>query len=125
MAEALLELRGLVAGYGRGDVLRGVDLAVERGSITCLIGPNGAGKSTVLKAISGLLGPKEGTIRFLGRPIGGLSPQSVLGSGVVHVPQERSLFPSMSTNHLSRPGSRSTCASTIFISGAATRTPLR
>ena len=95
MTEAVLEMRGVVAGYGHGNVLRGFDLAVDRGSITCLIGPNGAGKSTVLKTVSGLLEPKAGTIHLMGRPIGSLAPQAVLGHGVVHVPQERSLFPSM------------------------------
>jgi branched-chain amino acid transport system ATP-binding protein len=92
----LLEIEDVVAGYGRGDVLRGATLAVQEGSITCLIGPNGAGKSTVLKAVSGLLRPKRGTISLRGETIGGLSPQAVLARGVVHVPQERSLFPSMS-----------------------------
>ena len=51
----LLTLEGVVGGYGGGDVLQGVDLDVQRGSITCIVGPNGAGKSTVLRAVSGLL----------------------------------------------------------------------
>src|SRR6266568_1633490 len=95
-APPLLGIDGVVAGYGRGNVLRGATLQVEAGSITCLIGPNGAGKSTVLKTISGLLRPKAGTISLRGEPIEGLAPQAVLARGVVHVPQERSLFPSMS-----------------------------
>jgi len=94
--EPLLGLEGVISGYGRSDVLRGVDLAVEEGRITCLIGPNGAGKSTVLKTVSGLLGVKGGTILLRGDPIGGLTPRIVVERGVVHVPQERSLFPSMS-----------------------------
>ncbi len=53
----LLELTKVVAGYGAGDILKGVDLAVAPHSVTCLIGPNGAGKSTVLKVVSGLLRP--------------------------------------------------------------------
>jgi len=95
MTNAILHLREVVAGYGRGNVLRGVDLRVEEGKITCLIGPNGAGKSTVLKTVSGLLHPRSGTIVFRDRPIERLGPQAVLEHGVVHVPQERSLFPSM------------------------------
>lgn len=95
MTTILLDLRGVVAGYGQGDVLRGVDLAVEAGQITCLIGPNGAGKSTVLKTVSGLLRPKAGAISLAGASIGGLAPAAVLAHGVIHVPQERSLFPSM------------------------------
>jgi branched-chain amino acid transport system ATP-binding protein len=89
MAPALLTIEGLTAGYGRTEILQGVDLRVEEGSITCLIGPNGAGKSTVLKSVSGLLRPS-------GVSIAGLSPQAILAHGVVHVPQERSLFPAMS-----------------------------
>jgi branched-chain amino acid transport system ATP-binding protein len=94
MAGIMLE--NVVAGYGYGDVLRGLDLEVEPGKITCLIGPNGAGKSTVLRTISGLLRPSEGKISFGGRPIAGLSPRALLELGIVHVPQERSLFPLMS-----------------------------
>jgi branched-chain amino acid transport system ATP-binding protein len=92
---AVLAIHGLVAGYGHGDVLRGVDLELEPETITCVIGPNGAGKSTVLKAVSGLLRPTRGTIALAGEPLTGLSPRRVLEAGVVHVPQERSLFPLM------------------------------
>src|SRR5215470_14016653 len=91
----LLELEGVVAGYGAGDILRGVDLAVEPGSVTCLIGPNGAGKSTVLKTVSGLLRPTRGRIRYRGDDLGDLRPRARLRRGIVHVPQERSLFPAM------------------------------
>jgi branched-chain amino acid transport system ATP-binding protein len=93
MSEVRLE--GVVAGYGFGDVLRGIDLVAASGKITCLIGPNGAGKSTVLRAISGLLRPRRGSILLDGREIAGLSPRRLLDLGVVHVPQERSLFPLM------------------------------
>jgi branched-chain amino acid transport system ATP-binding protein len=89
-------LDGVVAGYGFGDVLRGLDLEVEPAGITCLIGPNGAGKSTVLRAISGLIRPSKGSIRLADREISGLDPGEALGLGIVHVPQERSLFPLMS-----------------------------
>ena len=91
----LLSFAGVVAGYGRGDILCGFDLELEQGAVTCLVGPNGAGKSTVLKTLSGLLTPRLGTIRFEGKEIGGLSPARVLSLGIVHVPQERSLFPLM------------------------------
>jgi branched-chain amino acid transport system ATP-binding protein len=89
-------LTDVVAGYGFGDVLRGLDLVAEAGEITCLIGPNGAGKSTVLRAVSGLLRPSRGSILVGGQDIVGLSPRRLLELGVVHVPQERSLFPLMS-----------------------------
>ncbi len=91
----ILELRGVVAGYGAGDILKGVDLDVEPGTVTCLIGPNGAGKSTVLKTVSGLLRPRRGTVTFDGNEISRLSPKARLRLGIVHVPQERSLFPAM------------------------------
>jgi branched-chain amino acid transport system ATP-binding protein len=92
----LLQLEGVVAGYGAGDILKGVDLTVEPASITCLLGPNGAGKSTVLKTISGLLRPRRGTVTYAGKDIGDLSSRARLLLGIVHVPQERSLFPAMS-----------------------------
>jgi branched-chain amino acid transport system ATP-binding protein len=92
---ALLRFEGVVAGYGRGDVLCGLDLEVEEGAVTCLVGPNGAGKSTVLRTLSGLLRPRVGRIVFAGSEIGGLSPARVLERGIVHVPQERGLFPLM------------------------------
>ena len=92
----LLELAGVRAGYGGGDILQGVDLSVDEGSLTCIVGPNGAGKSTVLRVISGLLRPTAGTVRFRGDSLAGRSPRSILARGIVQVPQERSLFPTMS-----------------------------
>jgi len=88
----LLRLEEVVAGYGRGDVLCGLDLDVEERTVTCLVGPNGAGKSTVLRTLSGLLHPRRGRILFEGDEIGGLSPARVLARGIVHVQQDRSLF---------------------------------
>ncbi|TML10346.1 MAG: ABC transporter ATP-binding protein [Actinobacteria bacterium] len=93
---SLLQLENVVAGYGFGDVLKGIDLTLERETITCLIGPNGAGKSTVLKTISGLLHPRHGSVRFEGEDIARRRPRAVLDLGIVQVPQERSLFPLMS-----------------------------
>jgi len=92
---SVLALKDVRAGYGAADVLRGVDLTLEPGTITCLVGPNGAGKSTVLRAVSGLLRPRQGRIVFEGDDIAGLSPGAVLRRGVVHVPQERGLFAGM------------------------------
>jgi branched-chain amino acid transport system ATP-binding protein len=92
---SLLELAGVYAGYGGGDVLQGVDLSLEAGSVTCIVGPNGAGKSTVLRVISGLLTPREGTVRFDGKPIGGSDPAAILELGIVQVPQSQGLFPNL------------------------------
>jgi branched-chain amino acid transport system ATP-binding protein len=92
---SVLELQGVRAGYGAAEVLRGVDLVLEPGTITCVVGPNGAGKSTVLRTVSGLLRPRQGSILLDGTDIAGMSPGAVLRRGVVHVPQERGLFAGM------------------------------
>jgi ABC-type branched-subunit amino acid transport system ATPase component len=88
----MIEMHSVVAGYGGGDVLQGVDLSVRQGSITCIVGPNGAGKSTVLRAISGLLKPSRGHITLAGEPITGWTPAKVIAGGVVQVPQQGGLF---------------------------------
>jgi ABC-type branched-subunit amino acid transport system ATPase component len=92
---ALLELDGVVAGYGGGDVLKGVAFGVEEGGITCVVGPNGAGKSTLLATVSGVLRARLGQIRFRGRDLVGLKPKQILALGIVQVPQNHSLFPEM------------------------------
>src|SRR5450432_895057 len=92
----LLRLQNLVAGYDGSDVLKGLNLEVQKGSITCIVGPNGAGKSTVFRVISGLLKPRVGEITFNGRSISGLKPREVLSLGIVQVPQNHSLFPDIS-----------------------------
>lgn len=94
----LLQLDSVFAGYGGGDVLRGVNLIVEQGSITCIVGPNGAGKSTVMAAITGLLKPRKGDIIFDGKSIRGLSPQQILARGLALVPQAHSLFPDLTVH---------------------------
>lgn len=100
----ILALENVIAGYGGGDILKGVSLEITRGSITCIVGPNGAGKSTVLRTISGLLKPRKGTITFNGTSIAGLSPRQVLKLGIVQVPQEHSLFPEMTVRENVRLG---------------------
>jgi branched-chain amino acid transport system ATP-binding protein len=94
-AEPALALDGLVAGYGGGDVLRGVTFTVPQGSITCVVGPNGAGKSTVMRVVSGLLRPRLGTVTLRGEKLTGKSPRQILKMGVVQVPQNHSLFRDM------------------------------
>ena len=90
-----LSLDQVVGGYGGGDVLQGVDLEVERGSITCIVGPNGAGKSTVLRTLSGLLRPRRGRVVLEGKEITGARPAEVLKLGVVQVPQSNGIFSQM------------------------------
>jgi ABC-type branched-subunit amino acid transport system ATPase component len=94
-AAPALIVRGLTVGYGGGDVLHDVSMSVAEGGITCVVGPNGCGKSTLLSTISGLLRPRLGTITFRGEPLTGKSPRQVLRAGIVHVPQNHSLFREM------------------------------
>ncbi len=100
----LLKLHNIYAGYGGGDVLKGIDLDVEQGTTTCIVGPNGAGKSTVLRVLSGLLKPRLGEITFDGRSLVGLSPRQILALGIVQVPQVHSLFPAMTVQENVRLG---------------------
>jgi ABC-type branched-subunit amino acid transport system ATPase component len=101
----ILQLNNVFAGYdGGGDILKGVDLIVERGGITCIVGPNGAGKSTILRTISGLLKPRLGTITFEGRSIVGMTPRQILAVGIVQVPQNHSLFKDMTVRENVRLG---------------------
>jgi branched-chain amino acid transport system ATP-binding protein len=92
---ALLEVAGLVARYGRITALEGISLTVEQGEIVTLIGANGAGKTTTLRAISGLVRPAAGTIRFDGREIGRLPPDEIVRAGISHSPEGRRVFPRM------------------------------
>ncbi|QFS93681.1 High-affinity branched-chain amino acid transport ATP-binding protein LivF [Mycobacterium sp. THAF192] len=91
----MIRLEGVVAGYGGGNVLQGVDLEVGVGELGCIVGPNGAGKSTVLRAVSGILKPSAGRILLDGRDITGMAPAEVLGCGVTQVPQSNGLFPTL------------------------------
>lgn len=91
----MLQLKGVVAGYGGGDVLQGVDIEVQKGAIACIVGPNGAGKSTVLRTVSGLLTPRLGEITLQGERIGRCSPSEILQRGISQVPQANALFPNL------------------------------
>jgi branched-chain amino acid transport system ATP-binding protein len=94
-AGPVLVVEEIVAGYGGGDVLRGVNFEVPEGAITCVVGPNGAGKSTLMRVISGLLRPRTGTVTLRGEKLNGKSPRQILRMGVVQVPQNHSLFKDM------------------------------
>ena len=91
----ILQLSKVIAGYGGGDVLQGVDIEVDKGAIACIVGPNGAGKSTVLKTVSGLLRPREGHVTLDGDALHTLSPAQILAAGVSQVPQSDALFPNI------------------------------
>jgi branched-chain amino acid transport system ATP-binding protein len=96
MSDAILDVQGLVGGYGKMTILNGTTFSVPAGSITTVIGPNGAGKSTVFKAIFGLLQLREGRVIFKGRDVTGLSQRELLTSGICYVPQGRNIFPELS-----------------------------
>jgi branched-chain amino acid transport system ATP-binding protein len=86
---AVLEVRDLVAGYGAAPVLRGIDLTIERGSITTVLGANGAGKTTLLRTISGLVRPIRGTILLHGTDIRRVPVERLVRLGLAHVPEGR------------------------------------
>ena len=94
--ESFLSIDGLVAGYGKMQILHGFDLSVSQGQSLCLIGPNGAGKSTVLHSIYGFTDIRSGRISVAGREVGRLAPNEKLrDAGIAYVLQDNSVFPDM------------------------------
>jgi branched-chain amino acid transport system ATP-binding protein len=91
----MLEIRGLTAGYGDRMVLSDLDLTVAAGERVSLIGHNGAGKSTILKAITGQIRPRGGTISYRGQRTDGLPPEAMVKRGVIQVPAGRRVFPQL------------------------------
>jgi branched-chain amino acid transport system ATP-binding protein len=95
MPEPILAVKGLHAGYGTTEILRGVDLTVRQGEIVAVLGANGAGKSTLNQAISGLVRPWSGAIRFADAAIERERPAAIVAHGLIHVPEGRRIFPNM------------------------------
>lgn len=100
-ADLALRLEGVRSGYGDEDIVRGVDLHVERGRFVTILGPNGSGKSTLLKTILGLVRPRGGSIRFHDRDgreheLAGLAPHRMVRLGIGYVPQIENVFADMS-----------------------------
>jgi branched-chain amino acid transport system ATP-binding protein len=93
---ALLEVDGLVAGYGAIEVLHGVSLALDEGTLCAIVGANGAGKTTLLRAISGLVRKRSGTVRFSGADITAFAPHVIVRRGLAHVPEGRRMLAQMS-----------------------------
>ncbi|MCY4548198.1 MAG: ABC transporter ATP-binding protein [Defluviicoccus sp.] len=91
----MLEVRDIATSYGKIEALRGVDLSVADGRITCLLGPNGAGKTTLMMTIAGILNPTRGSIRFDGAELVGQTPSRVVEHGIALVPENRLVFPDM------------------------------
>ncbi len=91
----LLAIRGLHAGYGAIEILRGIDLVVGEGEIIAVLGSNGVGKSTLNANVSALVRPFSGSIRFKGEEIVGLSSSEIVRRGLIHVPEGRRVFPNL------------------------------
>ena len=92
----MLQVENLNVYYGAIHALKGINFHLEQGEIVALIGGNGAGKSTTLSTISGLLRPREGSVRFLGEELTAVPPQDIVRRGVVQVPEGRRIFPKLS-----------------------------
>jgi branched-chain amino acid transport system ATP-binding protein len=100
----LFEIKDLRVNYEGAEVLKGISLELEDGEIVTLIGSNGAGKTTTLRTISGLKSPTAGEIWFEGSRIDQMSPQDIVRTGIIHVPQGRELFPYISVSENLRLG---------------------
>src|SRR5215469_16666324 len=91
----MLEVKNLRVRYGTVEAVKGVSFRVSPGTIVSLIGANGAGKTTSLRALTGLVKPSAGELRFEGASLGRLAPHQIVGLGIAHVPEGRRLFPKM------------------------------
>jgi branched-chain amino acid transport system ATP-binding protein len=95
MADTLLAVKGVTAGYGNATVLRNVSLEVPKGALVSIIGPNGHGKTTLLRSISGMLRPTRGEITFNGQSLGDYRVDQIVAMGVAHIPQGDLIFSEM------------------------------
>ena len=103
---ALLRLDGLEVAYGDMVAVREVSLEIATGEFVALVGSNGAGKTTTLRAVTGLLRPRRGTVELDGRRIDGLTSADIVRRGIAHVPEGRQLFPSMTVRENLELGAR-------------------
>ena len=93
--ETLLDIQGLETAYGNSQVLFGLDMQLQAGTTSTLLGRNGMGKTTTVRSILGLTPPRNGSIRFRGERIEGLSPDRIARMGVALVPERRQIFPNL------------------------------
>ena len=96
MSNPMLEIEGLDVRYGTSQALFGVSLSVEAGTVLAVLGTNGAGKSTLARAVSGLVAPSAGRVRFEGRDVTGLSAHRIRKLGLTYIPEGRGIFPGLS-----------------------------
>lgn len=95
MPDVFFRAEGVYSGYGRGDIVNDVSVAVESGSVMTIIGPNGAGKSTFIKTLAGVVQRRAGKILIDGCDVGGLPPSEVSRHAIAYVPQEHNVFRSL------------------------------
>src|SRR5512144_2606629 len=95
-ADVMLDVQGLEAAYGASQVLFGVDFKLMRGEVCTLLGRNGMGKSTAIRAVTGLIPAKNGTVSLLGRRIERMRADEIARLGVALVPERRQIFPNLS-----------------------------
>lgn len=101
---SLLQIDGVKTAYDRIDVLHGISLTVEAGTITCILGSNGSGKSTLIRSILGLTPPNQGQISFQGKSLLGLPTHQVIGRGIACIPEGRKIFSKMTVDENLRVG---------------------
>jgi branched-chain amino acid transport system ATP-binding protein len=101
---SLLEIKGVATAYEKADVLQGVSLAVEAGSITCLLGSNGSGKTTLVRSILGLTPARAGRIVFNGADITRLPTHKIIAAGIACIPEGRKVFPKLTVEENLRVG---------------------
>ena len=94
--DTILRIQDLKSGYGKVQILNGINLEVRKGQIIALLGGNGTGKSTLIKSISGLIKPFEGSIKFYDKEISNLRPHKIVRQGLVQVTQGKEVFPDLS-----------------------------
>src|SRR5215472_16504575 len=104
MMSGLLEIENVYTAYANADVLQGVSLAVNAGSITCLLGANGSGKTTLVRSILGLTAPRAGRIVFDGADITRLPTHRIIAAGIACIPEGRKVFPKLTVDENLRVG---------------------
>lgn len=106
MSAVVLEIEELWSGYGGGDILQGIGMAISRGEIVGAVGRNGVGKTTLMKTIMGLVAARRGSIRFLGEQVASIAAEDRARRGLGYVPQGKQIFPQLTVDENLRMGER-------------------
>jgi branched-chain amino acid transport system ATP-binding protein len=120
----MLELREIRVGYGRIEVVHGVDLSVGQGEVVGMIGPNGAGKSSILRSICGLVRPASGETLFEGHAVTGMAPERIARLGLALVPEGRHIFKTLTVAENLRLGARDDDESKVWMERTLERFPI-